>query len=359
LRRLPSPRRTLALLLPLLLLLSSPAPADDDPAATLLLGDSYPIETELSFHFALLHWLDSLGGLTGLGMTGGKTVEAHRRQYTETLGPPDARALELMRGFIETRRAMVRRMGPEQRYALSLAFLDSSDLEQALEVAGRFATEQESAALRAALEHFAPAYREIWDEGKIPSAFLDDAREARRKKALASFLARVAAFYDVELSAPWPSVVVAPVPWGWGTHAQAIDRHLLLEIREGEHLWDQVSPIVHENAHFLFYRIPVERRDTLEAHAASLSPRGIEAWKMLHEALPTAIGQGVAGHRFSESWSIEQRWYHIDSVDQYAKLLYPLVRETLRGKGRLDEEFVASAVAIYVGRKVPVTPRSP
>jgi hypothetical protein len=171
----------------------------------------------------------------------------------------------------------------------------------------------------------------------------------------------VASFYGVPAAEPpHPRVVLVPVPSGHGTHAQAIGRHLLIEIREGEGLIDELSPIVHENAHFLFLRIEPDRRRSLEEFAASIEPGGAEAWSLLREALPTALGQGVAAERFlGRRWRRDDRWYHLDTVDDYAKRLFPVVRETLAKKGAFDREFVRRAVAAHAEPSTELSPRSP
>jgi hypothetical protein len=81
---------------------------------------------------------------------------------------------------------------------------------------------------------------------------------------------------------------------------------------------------------------------------ASESSAGLAAWQVLKEALPTAIGQGLAYKRFlPERWSMEQPWYHLDLVDLYAKRLFPLVRETFENGGAFDEKFLRRAAALY------------
>ena len=69
-------------------LLPAVAEAPEPATTSLYLGTRYPLEVSLSFHSALLHWMDSLAGLRGHGMTAGKTIEAHREQYQQTLGAP-------------------------------------------------------------------------------------------------------------------------------------------------------------------------------------------------------------------------------------------------------------------------------
>ena len=344
-----------ALLLPFLTLLPiGPTPATAPPTTTepLLLGPSYPVEVAISFPAALLHWLDSLAGVEGHGATAGKTVEAHRAEFVRLFGPPDAEANERLRGFARARTAVARRLPRERRDALTVAFFEARTLEAALGAASAVATEDERAALRAAIETFELRYRRVWNDGAEARGFLARVSGHERAGELAALLVRIARFYDVPpAAAPHPRILLAPVAPGYGTHAQAIGRHLLIEIRPGEGLAEQVAPIVHENAHFLFQRVEGERLAALARVAAEHGALGEESWLLLREALPTALGQGVASRRFQPDFDLDGRWYHLEEVDEYAKLIYPLVSRSVRRGGRFDADFVRAAVVLRATRR--------
>ena len=319
----------------------------------LLLHDSYPLEVSVSFHAALLHWMDSLAGLNGAGLTAGKTERAYRVQFQELLGGPTDEDMKQLRDFADTRMRFAGKHRNGDVDALTRAFLEGATLEESLASASELIGREETGVLRTALEHFELRYEPVWEEGKIPKRFVERAQRTRKRRAMAKFLVRVADFFGVSpLQKPYPRVVLVPVVDGAGTHAQAIGRHLLFEIRPWEGLVDESAPIVHENAHFLFYRIDRQRRESLQRVAHEMGPRGRTAWRLLLEALPTAIAQGVAYQRFVPGrWSMDQRWYHIDSVDRYAKRLFPLVKQVLADDGvAFDEAFLRKAVALYDGQ---------
>ncbi len=298
----------------------------------------------VSFDAALFHWLESLSGATL-----GKTVPAHRQEYTRLFGPFDANDRARLEDFARVRVVHAQAPAPPLPFrgmsAMRERLFDGDEADPMAELAKELSPE-DMAALRRSLAWFAPKYARIWREGAVPQAFLRTARQDPELPRLDAMLVRLARFYGVPPDgAPRPRLLLVPVPGGWGTHAYALRRTLLLEIRKGDRLADQAAVIVHENAHFLFSRMPASRQEALKAAA------GPEAWALLHEGLPTALGQGVADRAFSQDWSTGGRWYHTPDVDRYAKALLPLVDRTLAENGVLDEAFVAKAAALI--------PRSP
>ncbi|HEX5042159.1 MAG TPA: hypothetical protein VFV75_04585 [Candidatus Polarisedimenticolaceae bacterium] len=301
----------------------------------------------ISFDAALFHWLESLSGATL-----GKTVPGHRQEYTRLFGPFDANDRARLEDFARVRVAHAQVPAPPQAFrgmnAMRERLLDGDEADPMAELAKELPPE-DMAALRRSLAWFAPKYARVWREGAVPRAFLQAARMDPELPRLDAMLVRLARFYGVPPDGgPRPRLLLVPVPGGWGTHAYALRRTLLLEIRKGDRLADQAAVIVHENAHFLFARIPRERQEKLKAAATP------EVWALLHEALPTALGQGVADRAFSAHWSTGRRWYHTPDVDRYAKELLPLVDRALAENGVLDEAFLAGAAAAS-----NLTPRSP
>lgn len=304
----------------------------------------------VSFDAALFHWLESLSGATL-----GKTVPAHRQEYTRLFGPFDANDRARLEDFARVRVVHAQAPAPPLPFrgmsAMRERLFDGDEADPMAELAKELSPE-DMAALRRSLAWFAPKYARIWREGAVPQAFLRTAREDPELPRLDAMLVRLARFYGVPPDgAPRPRLLLVPVPGGWGTHAYALRRTLLLEIRKGDRLADQAAVIVHENAHFLFQRIEPARAGSLERVAAERGSIGDESWLLLREALPTALGQGVASRRFQPDFSLEARWYHLDEVDAYAKRIYPLVSRTVRRGGRLDAEFVRAAVELRATRR--------
>jgi len=324
--------------------LADPAPPARPP---LLLDDSYPLEVTYTFHAALLHWLDSVAELTPPFGTAGKTTPAHRLAYQGLFERPTGEDIRSLEGFHRARVAWVDDAVEGDRHDLTLAFFRAGSLSEALESSDAMLEPRAAADLRNAVERFAPRYRTLWNGGAIPATFLEGSRESSGRKGLADFLVSVATFMGVPPSKENPPhVVLVPVDPGYGTHAQAIGRYLLIEVFPGETLLDEVGPIVHENVHFLVKTIDRKRWQQLEGVATGAGPEGTKAWRLLHEALPTALAQGLATYELRRAeWSMDEPWYHVAEIDAYAKRLFPIVKDALEQDGSFDEDFVRKAVA--------------
>jgi hypothetical protein len=332
-----------------LLTAASPAAAAAHRQDRLLLAVPYPIEAAPSFPAGLFHWIDSLAGTTQ-----GKTVPAHRAEFLRLFGPltPDDRAQ--LEAFVEARAqhaqheaASAMRQGvPPRASAMLGVFCGSATVDAALATLKPELTQEAWDALAGALAHFRSRYEVVWKDGAVPREFLESARRDPGRAQLAALLAKIVRFYDVDpLAVPPPRLALVPVPGGYGTHAEAIGSVLLLEIRNGDRLADEASVVVHENSHFLWSLVPAERQRRLASVAAGLGDDGAAAFQLFREAIPTALGQGVADRAFrSSSWSIDSPWYHTKDVDACAKRIFEIVNAALDEGLTLDDELVRRAV---------------
>lgn len=332
-----------------MLLAALPAAAGASPRERLLLARPYPIEAAPSFPGGLFHWIDSLAGTTV-----GKTVPAHRAEYLRLFGALAQEDWAQLDAFVAARAEHASRgtadaaLGSTTPRVSSMlgVFCGSATVEDALAALKPDLTPTAWDGLAGALAHFRPRYEVVWNNGAIPRAFLERARRDPGRAALEALLARIVRFYGVDpLKAPPPRVALVPVPAGFGTHAEAIGGVLLLEIRRGEGLADEASVLVHENAHFLWSLVPEERRRRLALVAEGLDDAGVREFRLFGEAIPTALGQGVADRAFRPStWSLDGPWYHAPEVDACAKRIYPTVSSALDRGLTLDEDLVLRAI---------------
>ncbi len=315
----------------------------------LLLSRPYPIEAAPSFPGGLFHWIDSLAGTSG-----GKTIPAHRAEYVRLFGEMTDDDKGYLEKFVAARAQYLEREGrgpmtdgaPVLASAMLGAFCDAASVEDALAVVDRELDPKRAAGLAEALAHFRSRYERVWNDGAIPKAFLERARSDGGKARLEALLAKIVHFYGVDPSrVPAPRLALVPVPRGYGTHAEAIGGVLLIEIRNADDLADEASVIVHENSHFLWGLVPEERKHRFSEIADDGGAAAVQSFQLFREAIPTALGQGVADHEFRPAqWTLDGPWYHRKDVDECAKRIFPTIRLAIESGWTLDDALFRRAL---------------
>jgi hypothetical protein len=115
----------------------------------------------------------------------------------------------------------------------------------------------------------------------------------------------------------------------------------LVEIRPADLPEDQIQVVAHEASHFLMRRVTPDRLDDLAARAHRAGPAGSLVWRYMWEGIPTALGQGLADARLSpKTFSLSSKWYHIPTIDRFAKLVYPSIAEAVDHGQPLDGDLL-------------------
>ena len=335
--------RTLAATLALVAV-SGPAAAGSRHQDRAFLTRPYPIEAAPSFPCGLFHWVDSLAGTSG-----GKTIPAHRADYRRRFGGISDEDQAQLAEFV-TARAGYR---GARASALLGVFCSAATVDDAMTTARGGLSAELSSRLEHALAHFRAKYELVWNRGAVPEAFLARARRDPGRDRLEALLGKIVNFYGVDpLKAPPPRLALVPVPGGFGTHAEAIGGVLVLEIREGDGLADEASVLVHETSHFLWGLVPPDRQRRLAEVAAERGGDGTRIFGLFREAIPTALGQGVADRSFRPAaFSLALPWYHVKDVDDCAKRIVALVGAALDQGSTLDETFVRRAIESASGAR--------
>jgi hypothetical protein len=242
-----------------------------------------------------------------------------------------------------------------------LYFLDSAlearDVEDFLSRTRPCLLEDESRGLRSALDHFRPGFDGFWQDGAYVRDFEERFREYLETGGLPEYLGEVARFFDVDpAGAPPPVLCFVLLPKDGPTHAQAVGTHLLVEVRPGDEFAPsgQVQVVAHETSHYLFELIPEDRIAALETRAAAAAAggKGRRAWLLLHEALPTALGQGLAVARLTPGvFDWNSSWYHVPEIERYAKRLYPIVRREIDAGRTIEGPFFEEAIKAFDGEE--------
>lgn len=317
-------------------------------------GESLPrprIETGVSPTANLVHWIDNLAQTSVA-----KTQHVYQSYWRERFGPlaPEYRAA--LESFARIRRkttvplpaaTATNESGclPMQPPTLTWhqVFLAESmkaasidDLRKALST---YLDEAELEELAFALELFRPQFESVWKEMGHVQRFQKRFRKFLEKGELLDYLGVVADFLGVDpRQAPSMKISFIGLPSNGPTHAEADGEFLLVEIRPLDRPEDQIQVVAHEGTHFFMRLMSAEQLDRLARQAYEEAEAGALVWRYLWEGLPTALGQGLAEARVGSGLvSDDSRWYHIEAIDRFAKLIYPAVADaTARSEGIED-----------------------
>ncbi len=341
---------------------TAPSPSDDlaglpapgsPPVVTTVgrPGDGLPrIEISISCLANLIHWIDNLAG-TSIG----KTIRAYRTYWIEKFGPPSDRDRDLLTAWRRIRLKAIEMPDPEPildrgclpqveqipswRHRFQVRSYEAASVDEFVDSMSEELTPREIATLRAVIESFQPRFEEIWGEMTYLARFEQRFHSFLELSRLRPFLLEMALFFGVDPDSIAPARLhLMALPGESGTHAQANDRHLLMEIRPTDIPVWQIQVIAHEMAHYLWSQVEPERKDLLARQAYASSEEGAVLWRLLREGLPTAMGQGLAEARLASSrFSLDYSWYHIDVYDRFAKAIYPALAAAFEKGERIED----------------------
>ncbi|MBI3450789.1 MAG: hypothetical protein HY049_17980 [Acidobacteria bacterium] len=334
----------------LALALAIPSPGVGADASPPPRGHLPRFEVEVSYVANLVHFIDNLAGSSQ-----GKTVAAYRRYWRRRFGIPGAGEMELLRSWVAIRYKAV--PTPEPKVLNERGCLpqpgDVSDWRQTFQTRSYEATSaddfissmsaeltpEESATLRRVFETFRARFDEAWKETSYLPRFESKLKPFLEESGLTRYLGEVASFFGVDPDAAPPGrIELMALPEEGSTHAQADGRYLLIEIRPGDEPRDQIQVIAHETSHYLWHQLDPARNDALARRIFASGTSPAIVWRLLREALPTALGQGLADARLSpETFNATGTWYHLADVDRLAKAIFPAVRDAFRDGRRLED----------------------
>jgi len=173
-----------------------------------------------------------------------------------------------------------------------------------------------------------------------------------KEKKTVAFLERV----STVLGGTWPlaepiRLVPIPIPnkkgSGARSYAHQAGQTVLVEILEDDSVAHRLSVAVHEMIHVLWFSLdPKRRNDIKEAFLREGGPNGQILWALLNEGLATAIGNGLYA-RTPEGELPEGAWYADEVIDQFARLLAPILVESFARNEALSDDFVRAAATRF------------
>jgi hypothetical protein len=307
-------------------------------------------EVSISRVANLVHWIDNLAG-SSLG----KTVRVYRRYWLNRYGSPSPEERRMLQKWhdirVKSRNRPTSRLlmdrgclpqtapAPRWRDRFRVRSYEAASTEEFVISMHEDLSDAEMKDLRAILQAFEPGFDEIWKEMTFLPRFKERFERFLEESELRPFLGKMAGFFGVDPAVfPKGRIHLMALPADSGTHAQANGRHLLMEIRPRDTPVEQIQVISHETAHYFWQLISPERNDELARQVHQAGPAGPVLWRLLRESLPTALGQGLAeAHLAPHRFGTHQRWYHIESIDKFAKEIYPVVEAAFRLGRTIDD----------------------
>lgn len=171
------------------------------------------------------------------------------------------------------------------------------------------------------------------------------------KKQIQSLFERAKQFYGGFWTKDYPFIVsLYPIPGESGYTSATPHSNVLVGSFMADNHKDyegRLGVIVHEMCHIIFDEQPLKLQEDIEKwYLENDSPYARYAYNYIDEGLATAIGNGWAFeqiHGYVDSLD----WYHDPYINQYAKAIFPLVKEYLESKKRMDKEFINQVIAIF------------
>ncbi|MGH9869745.1 MAG: hypothetical protein ACREAA_16475 [Candidatus Polarisedimenticolia bacterium] len=319
------------------------------------------LQTDVSYTANLVHWVDNLAGTSV-----GKTLPVYRSAWSARFGPLDQRDRQALQEFVRLRMApipsgaeVMNRSGclPVESDVLSwhqkflAAAMQASSVQELSALLSSPLSTQDAEKLGAVLRHFEPRFRQIWEGLEHVRSFQGRFESFLREGGLPAYLDTLAGFFGVNpADTPPMKVSFIGLPADGPTHAEADGDHLLVEIRPNDRPEHQIQVVAHEASHFLMRRLSAQRVDALAAEAHGQGAAGALIWRYMWEGIPTTLGQGLAEAKLTPAtFSTSLKWYHIGTVDRFAKLIYPSVSRAVLDGGTLDGPLMRRLARVVEG----------
>lgn len=208
--------------------------------------------------------------------------------------------------------------------------------------------------LAGVIQHFAGPGQRMYASATHVAAFCQQWETYAKHTQLRAFVEGVARWMATDADAV-VRLQVVPAAADDRLTARFLGDDLLLEVRPADHPRHRGDEVVHELVHWLQDRAGTEREPALlQAFFASNHPASARVLGSWHEALATAIGQGlwqqhVAPDEYARSLERALGWYTEPAVDALAKALAPALANAIGEAGGYADWL---AVAVRVGGQI-------
>jgi len=136
------------------------------------------------------------------------------------------------------------------------------------------------------------------------------------------------------------------------TNATVPENHAAIEMVDDEKPKDRIDVVMHELFHFLYWTRPLDLHvQQAKAFAASGNPAAVGLYTILDEAIAAAAGNGIIAQKVMDPAAFEKMvkkdgLYDEPFINSMAKALMPVLEETLKKGGQMDDAFAQRYLAL-------------
>jgi hypothetical protein len=170
------------------------------------------------------------------------------------------------------------------------------------------------------------------------------------EKSNASIFDKFNHFYNSSWTVEIPfNVVIFPIPGSKGntTATPHINALCVSALTQDKDITGINSVALHEMCHILYQNQSREVQKQLDKYfKENKSIYSKRAYAYINEALATALGNGYAYKEINGKID-ESEWYADETVNSFAKAIYPLVENYLQQNKMIDKEFIDKSIQLF------------
>lgn len=221
---------------------------------------------------------------------------------------------------------------------------------------GTFIKDKDLVRLKVIYDHFKMNMKKVWLDAKYLEEIKKEAKKFIEQDSFKKLLQEAISFYGANLGKKWNfqmNFIWRPKASLESDSAQVFEVFTNVEMIEGYQFMQNMDVVFHEMCHvFWDARSKRSQGQLIDDHFKTGSGHSGMAYRTLNEALASVWGAGIFNRRFrskvfKELLNRENGFYNDYYIDNYAKVLLPLVDKYNAKKMSLLEDFASQAIQAF------------
>ena len=205
--------------------------------------------------------------------------------------------------------------------------------------------------LATCISEFTPIYNElIYNPNKEKfEKQLEEITKYSKEHHIENYFETGLLFYNSSWDNSIPfEIAFYPLPNSKGFTAQAFCNNFISAVQTDLGSYkDLFSVMLHETYHIIYDEQSLEVKTEIDTYfKESKSKCSNYAYQLMNEALATALGNGYVYEQLDGKIDTGD-WYNKKYINLMAKQIYPLVKEYLDQKKKIDKNFIDSYIKVY------------